>query len=80
MKDLIETPFINYINIKTDNDSNNHIEEIEHKLKETLNEEEKKLLLEYANLHFDFLYQQSIEKFKQGFWIGFEMMRELQEM
>ncbi|MDR2558104.1 MAG: hypothetical protein LBC86_00955 [Oscillospiraceae bacterium] len=79
MKDILEGLFIQYINVKADDDLMNRAEEIESKLKKSLNQEEKQLLIEYANIHFDSLYRQSMGKFRQGFWLGFEMMRELQE-
>ncbi|MCL2696670.1 MAG: hypothetical protein FWE74_01160 [Oscillospiraceae bacterium] len=78
MKDLFDGLLINYIKT-TDVKFDERIEEIEQKLKKSLNEEEHELLLDYANAHFDYIHSRSVENFKQGFWTGFEIRGDLME-
>ena len=80
MKDILEGVFANSIGtMGYTKEYENRVKEFEDKLWQVLNEEEKYVLLEYANAHFDFVYDCSIENFRRGFWLGFELMRELQE-
>jgi hypothetical protein len=75
MKDLL----LNYIKT-SDPEFEKRIDEIEEKLKEALNKEERKLLIEYANAHFDYIHNCSVDNFKQGFWTGFEIRGDLSEL
>ncbi|MCL2698534.1 MAG: hypothetical protein FWE74_10710 [Oscillospiraceae bacterium] len=75
MKDLL----LNYIKT-SDPEFEKRIDEIEGKLKEALKKEERKLLIEYANAHFDYIHSHAVENFKHGFWTGFEIRGDLLEL
>ena len=81
MKDILERIFTQYINTSENNKKyEHHIVELEEKLNKTLNEEERSILREYSDAHFDYVYNNSTENFRRGFWLGFELMRELAEI
>jgi len=80
MKDIIERRFTDYIcNTESHQDFTRRIDEIEERLKEIPNQDVMGLFIEYANLHFDFLGRHMADAFKQGFWVGCEIMREMTE-
>jgi hypothetical protein len=80
MYDILETFFIKSVNTTNVNqDLELRIKEIEEELEKKLNEEERSLLLNYADAHFHLLNDCSTKNFKQGFWIGCRFMQELSE-
>ena len=81
MKESLDTLFIKYIKASNlDEDFKRRIKEIEEKLKKDLNHDELKLLIDYTDAYFNYIWTRSSEYFKQGFWIGCEMARELHEV
>ena len=79
-KDILEAFFTKYVNTKNVNpELENRIDKIGENLLKTLNDEEKGLFIEYADMFFQLIYVCSAENLKQGFWLGCEFMRELAE-
>ncbi|MCL2076990.1 MAG: hypothetical protein FWH08_01115 [Oscillospiraceae bacterium] len=65
---------------KIDEYYKNLFNEIESELRKTLNEEEGEIFLDYIDAHHQYIIYCSMDFFKRGFWVGHEMMRELNEM
>jgi hypothetical protein len=81
MYDILEVFFTRYISkTKVNRDLEQYAEEIREKLIEKLNEEEKSILLKYADANNEFNSHCSVENFKQGFWIGCRFMQEMTEL
>jgi len=80
MKEQLDTLFIKHIKAsKLDEDFKRRIKEIEENLKKNLNKEDRILLTDYYDSFFEYVWTRSSDYFKQGFWVGCEMMRELHE-
>jgi hypothetical protein len=80
MKEILETFFINYVNTKKINpDLERRIEELDEIFKAELNKEHRSLILDYSNAHYELLNACAAANFKQGFWLGCELMRELSD-
>jgi hypothetical protein len=80
MEDIIKMLFSKYIcTSKSENDFICRIEEIEEKLRKILNQEEMSLFIDYVDMNSQYLGFRSAQVFKQGFWVGCEIMREMGE-
>jgi hypothetical protein len=81
MYDILEVFFTRYISkTKINEDLELCIERIRQELTEKLNEEERDILLKYADVYNEFNSHCSVENFKQGFWIGCRFMQEMTEL
>ncbi|MCL2697180.1 MAG: hypothetical protein FWE74_03755 [Oscillospiraceae bacterium] len=80
MKEILDELFIKAIRARKIDDSfMPRVRIIEKKLMETLDDKQRSLLIDYADAYNRFISRNTAENFKRGFWLGFEMMRELQE-
>ena len=81
MSENLDILFIKSIKAsKIDQDFENRFKEIEENLMGKLNKEELGLFVDYIDAHHQHICRRSTDYFKRGFWIGYEIAREVAEL